>query len=760
MKKFYLLALMVLGLMTACQKEDFVSVNSDPGFEVTASLEEMIQTRTQMVPGENGGYKNVWSANDAISVFNDGAHWRFYVKAENAGTNNAKLSYDPSFDASVSGGIENEVSAGVFVAVYPFNEDIVLEKNGNDFVINTEIPAEQAFVAGSYGQNASLMVAVNTLKPSYAFKNVGSVLCMPLKGEATIISATLESASHKIAGEAVVTAVAEKNFEPIVTVDNGVSKIALTFAEGVELSKTEATNFCFVLAPGTYEANDLKVTFYDNKGNYFESYITATNEFVRSDVRKFSDRTFVVSGKEDLKQKVVAKAGATMEAERIVPALPSLDYIRTWAEALMTDEDASSKIKQAATYISLKNFRAAYDLLGGIPGFEYQTTAVRAYGLGEAEIGSLGVFASLLGGIENVTSIETLIPFLKELEKAYETSNIGGEIDDMFFGMLDNSSELIDKLIDAFTKADADAETSVEEILAEYKSDVKTSLGLSLLAAKGAALVASGDNKTKIQEFVDAATPLYDNIDSYTSKEAIEKEINKIKPVSIKFKIFTKEYEVSFDPADFLTFSANYEEKLGDLLENSMDIIKPLYQTAIDNLKSKGLVEILEETLANPDSYSSKIVTALFAQESFMNMFKSSLVTIVEKVEETIKNNTDANNELILQTAVENAIHAARLNALTQLETELDKTNANEINKLFDGAWGILLKAFDQENPNVTVIDVFNKLGIQDVYTAIAELVTIAKDVVTYNEGPVTYDKENYADYIENEDWWLVTINE
>ena len=143
-----------------------------------------------------------------------------------------------------------------------------------------------------------------------------------------------------------------------------------------------------------------------------------------------------------------------------------------------------------------------------------------------------------------------------------------------------------------------------------------------------------------------------------------------------------------------------------------------------------------------------------------MNMFKSSLVTIVEKVEETIKNNTDANNELILQTAVENAIHAARLNALTQLETELDKTNANEINKLFDGAWGILLKAFDQENPNVTVIDVFNKLGIQDVYTAIAELVTIAKDVVTYNEGPVTYDKENYADYIENEDWWLVTINE
>ena len=760
MKKFYLLALMVLGLMTACQKEDFVSVNSDPGFEVTASLEEMIQTRTQMVPGENGGYKNVWSANDAISVFNDGAHWRFYVKAENAGTNNAKLSYDPSFDASVSGGIENEVSAGVFVAVYPFNEDIVLEKNGNDFVINTEIPAEQAFVAGSYGQNASLMVAVNTLKPSYAFKNVGSVLCMPLKGEATIISATLESASHKIAGEAVVTAVAEKNFEPIVTVDNGVSKIALTFAEGVELSKTEATNFCFVLAPGTYEANDLKVTFYDNKGNYFESYITATNEFVRSDVRKFSDRTFVVSGKEDLKQKVVAKAGATMEAERIVPALPSLDYIRTWAEALMTDEDASSKIKQAATYISLKNFRAAYDLLGGIPGFEYQTTAVRAYGLGEAEIGSLGVFASLLGGIENVTSIETLIPFLKELEKAYETSNIGGEIDDMFFGMLDNSSELIDKLIDAFTKADADAETSVEEILAEYKSDVKTSLGLSLLAAKGAALVASGDNKTKIQEFVDAATPLYDNIDSYTSKEAIEKEINKIKPVSIKFKIFTKEYEVSFDPADFLTFSANYEEKLGDLLENSMYIIKPLYQTAIDNLKSKGLVEILEETLANPDSYSSKIVTALFAQESFMNMFKSSLVTIVEKVEETIKNNTDANNELILQTAVENAIHAARLNALTQLETELDKTNANEINKLFDGAWGILLKAFDQENPNVTVIDVFNKLGIQDVYTAIAELVTIAKDVVTYNEGPVTYDKENYADYIENEDWWLVTINE
>lgn len=760
MKKFYLLALLVVGLITSCQKEDFVSVNTDPGFEMTASMESLVQTRTQLVPGANNGYDMVWSANDAISVFSDGCHWRYFVKEENAGGINAKLTFDPSFDASVSGGIENEGSADVFVAVYPFSEKTVIAKSGDDYVINTEIPAEQAFVAGSFGQNASLMVAVNTLKPSYAFKNVGAVLCMPLKGEANIVSATLESVAHNIAGAAVVTAVAENNFEPVVSVENGVKKIALTFTEGVELDKDEATNFCFVMAPGVYAANDLKVTFYDNKGNYFESYITAENEFVRSRVRTFSPRTFAVTGKEDLKQKVVAKAGATMEAERIVPALPRLDDIRTWAEALATDENAGSKIKQAATYISLKNFRGAYDLLGGIPGFEYQTTAVRAYGLGEAEIGSLGVFASLLGGIENVTSIETLIPFLKELEKAYETSNIGGEIDDMFFGMLDNSSALIDKLIDAFTKADADAETSVEEILAEYKKDVKTSLGISLAAAKVAAALATGDNKTKIQEFVEAATPLYDNIDSYTSKDAIEKEINKIKPVSVKFKIFTKEYEVSFNPADFLTFSANYEDKLGDLLEGSMDIIKPLYQTAIDNLKSKGLVEILEETLANPDSYSSKIVTALFAQESFMNMFKSSLVTIVEKIEETIKNNTDANNALILQTAVENAIHAARLNALTQLETELDKINANEINKLFDGAWGILLKAFDQENPNVTVIEVFNKLGIQDVYTAIAELVTVVKDVVTYNEGPVAYDKENYADYIENEDWWLVTITE
>ena len=756
MKRFYLLALLLVGLMTACQKEDFVSVSSDPGFDVTASMEAMVETRTQLVPGANGNYGMVWSANDAISVFNDGCHWKYYVKGENAGGVNAKLSFDPSFDSSISGGIENEGSADVFVAVYPFSEETVISKSGDDYVINTVIPTEQNFVSGSFGQNASLMVAVNALKPSYSFRNVGAVLCMPLKGEANIVSATLESAAHNIAGAAVVTAVAENGYDPIVSVENGVNKVALMFAEGVELSKDEATNFCFVLAPGTYEANDLKVTFYDNKGNYFESKITLANTFVRSQVLTFGVRTFSVTGTEKLNQKVVAKAGATMVAERIVPALPSLDYVRTWLETIANDPDASTKIKEVVAYIGLKNYRAAYDLLGGVPGFELQTTEIKAYGIGEAEIGSLGVFSSLLGELDNVNSIATLIPFLETLNKAYETSNAGGKINEMFVNLLTGSEDILDNIIEKLVGIDADKNTSTEEIFAEYKTNVKNSLYASILTANGVKLVASGDNKTALQEYVDAAQSLYDNIDNYTSKAAIEKAINSIKPVSVKFKIFTKEYEFSFDPADFLTFSATFDDKLADALKNSADFFRPLYKTAIDNILKADLVEILKESLEDPDSYQSKIVTSLFANEQFMASFKSALVKVVEEIEATVKDNTDANNSLVLAGAKENAIHFARLSAVNQLGKELENVNNNEIAKLYDGPWGWVKEIVT--NPNY--IGIFTQLKLDSVYTALKSLITVLEDMVTYTELSVSYDIEKYEDYQENVDWWLQTINE
>ena len=208
MKKIFLLASLALGLMTSCQKEDFVaeSVKNNPDFAVTATLDEALETRTQLSDKDNNGYKTLWTANDVISIFNAGSHYK-YVINDGARELIAIFKYDPSF-GNVTGGIEDEASSDVFVSVYPFAQETTVSKSGDDYVVNTVIPTAQKHVTGSFGQDAAPMVAVNKTTPSFSFKNVASVLIMPLKGEGTIVSATLESKAHKIAGKAVVTAAA------------------------------------------------------------------------------------------------------------------------------------------------------------------------------------------------------------------------------------------------------------------------------------------------------------------------------------------------------------------------------------------------------------------------------------------------------------------------------------------------------------------------------------------------------------------------
>ena len=797
MKRFYLLALLLVGLMTACQKEDFVSVSSDPGFDVTASMEAMVETRTQLVPGSNGNYKMVWSANDAISVFSDGCHWKYYVKGENAGGVNAKLSFDPSFDSSISGGIENEGSADVFVAVYPFSEETVISKSGDDYVINTVIPTEQNFVSGSFGQNASLMVAVNALKPSYSFRNVGAVLCMPLKGEANIVSATLESAAHNIAGAAVVTAVAENDYDPIVSVENGVNKVALMFAEGVELSKDEATNFCFVLAPGTYEANDLKVTFYDNKGNYFESKITAANTFVRSQVLTFGVRTFSVTGTEKLNQKVVARAGAHMIAERIMPSLASLQlsHVREWAEALKTDPEASAKIKEAAAYVALKNYRAAFDILNGIPGFVIDSTTLRAYGIGECEIGSLGYLRSFVNDIATIKDIESLLNFFTEFEKVYEASGIKSKLNNAVFASSDYIENFIDQFIDAIVTQKPEDNVNDSEIFAEYKAAVKPLLDYSIDGALGlggakaaintidAALSAiklaqklSADAfatektelegyKAQVQAYIAAASAISENWDNYTSKEALEKDILNLPKFKYSRTIdlgylgsYPIEYEV--DPSTFVTAAAaDYAAKLAELIkenEGAIALLKAGYKTTLENLMGGSVVDALEKVTEDPDSITSKFLTTLFAQEQFLEIVRTSLTTIVEEIEQASKDSFDANNVLAFESAKENAIMDARTDAVNQVWALFDKANQENVENLYSGAWGYVKKLIDDPK----FMDVFIQLGIQDVYSALVEFTKAVEEAVYYTKGSINYDKENFTDYKEGEDWWLITMGE
>lgn len=294
MKKIFIsLSMLALGFMTSCQQEAFFNEASqaESSLEFTASLEERPTGRTQLSPldEKNNIYRVWWSEKDAISVHeSESSHARYVIKK---GVGTVRGTFRWAGGDAVSGTENWNGDSEMFIGVYPYSDATKVEKSEKGFRIYTEIPTVQTYFKGSYGENALPMVAVGKDK-DFAFKNAGSIIILPLKGEAKIASATLESKAHKIAGKVVVTANKEDKWIPTIDVTNGENKVVVDCGEGVELKANEATKFFFVMAPGTYEANDLSIKFTDVEGNDCIFEIPVEYNYKRSHSAIFSPKTF------------------------------------------------------------------------------------------------------------------------------------------------------------------------------------------------------------------------------------------------------------------------------------------------------------------------------------------------------------------------------------------------------------------------------------------------------------------------------------
>ena len=273
MKKIFIsLSMLALGFMTSCQQEVLFNEASqvESSLEFTASLEGKATSRTQLSPldEENNIYKVWWSEKDALSVHeSENSHARYIIKK---GVGTVCGTFRWAGGDMIAGTESWNGDSKMYVGVYPYSDATTIEKNEKGFRIYTEIPTVQTFAEGSYGENALPMVAV-CKDYDFAFKNVGAIIILPLKGETKIASATLESKAHKIAGKAIVTANKE---------------------DGVELKADEATKFFFVMAPGTYEANDLSIKFTDIQGNDYVFKIPSERNYKRSNSTTFLEKTF------------------------------------------------------------------------------------------------------------------------------------------------------------------------------------------------------------------------------------------------------------------------------------------------------------------------------------------------------------------------------------------------------------------------------------------------------------------------------------
>lgn len=783
MKKSYLFLL--LGLISlafaSCQKEELpnAQLQSDSKVDVSATLADANLTKTQ----HNSDFTKVlWVKNDLLSVFspNKGTvdHDRYYL-TDGDGSSKANFKWDKTY-GTISGGTTDADNSekGFYVSVYPFMESTSVKHSNNSYTINTVLPTEQKYAANSFGEGALVMVAVDEInpKPDFAFKNTGAILVFPLKGDVVIKSATLSSKKSKIAGNAVITVSAENQFVPSTDVSNGKSEITLSCGEGVQLKNDEYTNFSIVLAPGTYK--DLVIKFSDAFGNYFEQEIENPNnkEMKRSTTYIMPEMTFKAQGTEQVDLWVKAQAGAYMNAERIIPSIKDGVGLVDWVTNLKNHEDVKGVIEQAVTYITLQNYKGAYEVLGGVPGFVNEVKRFEATGsfIQKVDYTGSNYIVSMLEDIEKINDIPSLLKYIEDFENLYEASGLKNQLDKSLGSIADNFDTFIDEFIDLALKNDENM--SEEEALAKYKEDIKKSLKNSIDACNGTielidyALKLSNsfekyvkEERASMVEYVTAAQALYNDIDKLSKKD-IEKRIDAIKPVVITFEIpdWLNFFGISIPPVDiqpstFLGSAEDIFKKAISNSETSINVIKAGLRTAISEISSLSLVESLEKAINEPTSITGQVLNYLFAQETFMEYVKSTLRTIVEGIEEASKLEIGSNNmnikELAIQTAATNSILQARVNA-TELVKE--KFNATNNENLTSGPWGAFKKVLNWE----PCVQAFTDLRILEVYDALVKLTEVIDEMITYDKGAVLYNIENLEDYQENVDWWVLQFNE
>lgn len=793
MKKI-LLGILAAGLFTACQHDEYLSADSqmNAGVVATASL-DVDGSRTELSAAE-GGYKVVWSANDALSVFSSETANAKFQLSRGAGETMADFSF-VSGELNFGIGETNEFG---YVGLFPYSETATVVKNGADFVVNTEIPARQIYATGSFGQNASPMVAVNAASLKFSFKHVGSFLIMPLKGAGEkILYATLESKAHNIAGAVVATAEANNNWIPAVELgENVVNKIELACGdEGVILGE-EATKFVFVLAPGTYEANDLVVKFYDSYGNYFETEITAENTFTRAKSRTFGARTFEVSGMEELDLYVHAEAEAYMQAERIVPSVTNLN-VEAWVKNLYEKENTRGLIEQAITYITLGNYKAAYEVLEGVPGFKKETTTFTAKGenLLKVEYTGESYLTSMLKEVENINDIASLVKFMNDFENLYEASGLKNELNTT----LENSKAQIASMIEEWAKG-YNADINTEEAFATYKAEVKEAVQnarnsvsdfkgfVDGVRALGRSFLSTTEYNS-LTDFIAAADALLETYDSLNTVDEIDAAVKNLGKVTIDASISKPSIGASYaeklikalaevvdgmtynnwkvtyaaNPAEVLQGAKDdYNAAIGGLLDTYKDELIAGINTAIDNIiaSEEGFVGALEDAVENPETTTAQFLTYLFEQESFMTMVKDTLRKTVEEIEaasreEITGENADAKRAAILQTKT-NALMNARVEAVEAIKNEFAALNETNLSNLQEGPWGIFKKVLAWEQ----CIKLFDELGILDVYNTLLDLCAIYEQMIVFEKGSIYYTIENMNDYQENIDWWVITPNQ
>lgn len=246
---------------------------------LSAQIEQDENTKTVLSESNN----ILWSGNDQIVAFMKTSYGHKYqIQPSFVGKTYANFSKITAVNGEdLSAGMEYEH----IIAYYPFNEGIECVKSGNNYTLNVILPAEQTYIAKSFGNGAWPMVAVSE-NSNITFKNVCGGMLLQLKGTQKVTSITVQGKNDEVlSGTATVTAYTDGETKPAITMTgtDAISKTATLYcgSEGVQLNEDNATEFIITLPPVLF-SKGFTVTITDSESKTHIIETDKANTILRS----------------------------------------------------------------------------------------------------------------------------------------------------------------------------------------------------------------------------------------------------------------------------------------------------------------------------------------------------------------------------------------------------------------------------------------------------------------------------------------------
>lgn len=614
---FGLLVAAAFALTNCAEKESIAPVQKETvetvPFQVTANFAE---TKTV-----NEGLSTKWEEDDQIKLA-----YSFDVSNHTiTGEFNAPFTTENA-DGVFTGNVEldDALSAVIAVvgklelkAVYPYGSDGVLPKSTVQKGYNST-----AHLAGP----AIPLVGSVTVETSFADL---------LKGKLTTPEILLDHVASVLEVE-----VTNNSKEPIVInrVSFGVGadvKATTEVENGESLAVGEKATVYIVVEPETINPEDGNIKFWVNDTPQEVKVV----EPLTLNAGRIRQMHFDYKG-DYPELYAVADVAVEMTADRIVPCVKTLidyNYLKEWAANLKAQENIEDLLKDVLVSVTMRDLEAAYNTLGGLPGFEKQ--------------------------------IEIVSGSARYVEKVnYEVS----------------------------------------DYLASYIEDIK-----------------------KVKD-VESLIALLDDFMSYYKVSGTKDQI--LGGVGV----------VSDYIKDFSATLINYAAYLGIDLKDSfiLDMILSSLEKSVTGWLNLNIVDILAETVKNPDSPLAIFVEFMFSQTAIRDAILDSIVNVIKGIEDATNGSIADTNEAWKQAGIlsaqTTALYQAKIAAQKVVEKNFNQLNQNELDKLNNSVWGIFRMILNWDKTKA----VFEELNITAVYDIFQQIAVKIEEVVMYEEGPYTIVSE------------------